>query len=271
MCGTDHATAGSIRRAARGFSLVELSIVLVILGLLTGGILAGQSLIRAAELRSVITQAQNFIAATNSFRDKYLSLPGDMPDATKFWGAVGGGTEQCATPQTATDTGQPTCNGNGNGIVDETITSLAEPYRFWEHLAAAGLIEGTYAGISEGGTSLISSPGYNVPTTRIGQGGWESRVRTTAAGDSIFFNYAYGNMLQFGAPQPAGTPYLPLITPEEAWNIDSKMDDGKPAQGKAIAVHILTCTNATLNTDRAVEYRLTSNGIACAMLFRDVF
>jgi prepilin-type N-terminal cleavage/methylation domain-containing protein len=68
----------------RGFSLVELSIVLVILGLLTGGILAGQSLIRAAELRSITTQFNQYVSATQSFRDKYMALPGDMPNATRF-------------------------------------------------------------------------------------------------------------------------------------------------------------------------------------------
>ena len=80
--------------ARSGFSLVELSIVLVILGLLTGGILAGQSLIRAAELRSVATESQRYMAALNSFRDKYFALPGDMANATAFWGA------QNATPAT---------------------------------------------------------------------------------------------------------------------------------------------------------------------------
>ena len=69
------------------FSLVELSIVLVILGLLTGGILSGQSLIRAAELRSVTTEYSRYTAATYSFRDKYFALPGDMSNAESFWGS----------------------------------------------------------------------------------------------------------------------------------------------------------------------------------------
>lgn len=60
----------------KAFSLVELSIVLVILGLLTGGILAGQSLIRAAELRAVSTEYSRYITATQSFRDKYFAVPG---------------------------------------------------------------------------------------------------------------------------------------------------------------------------------------------------
>ena len=72
------------------FSLVELSIVLVILGLLVGGVLSGQSLIRAAQLRSVTTQFANYRAAVFTFRDKYFALPGDMANASAFWGSAGG-------------------------------------------------------------------------------------------------------------------------------------------------------------------------------------
>ena len=66
----------------RGFTLVELSIVLVILGLLVGGVLSGQSLIRAAELRAVSTEHSKFVTAMNSFRDKYFAAPGDMKPPT---------------------------------------------------------------------------------------------------------------------------------------------------------------------------------------------
>ncbi|PZU43073.1 MAG: prepilin-type cleavage/methylation domain-containing protein, partial [Sphingomonas sp.] len=68
-------------RQTHGFSLVELSIVLVILGLLTGGILGGQSLIRAAEIRSIGVDFNRFSTATYTFRDKYMGLPGDITNA----------------------------------------------------------------------------------------------------------------------------------------------------------------------------------------------
>jgi len=72
------------------FSLVELSIVLVILGLLTGGVLTGQNLIRAAELRAVTTEFNAYQTAANTFKDKYFAIPGDMTNATDFWGSAGG-------------------------------------------------------------------------------------------------------------------------------------------------------------------------------------
>ena len=96
-----------------GFSLVELSIVLVILGLLTGGILAGQSLVRASELRAVSSEYQRYATAMHAFRDKYFAIPGDMTNATKFWG-----DDATACADGAVADGTPgTCNGNGNGIL----------------------------------------------------------------------------------------------------------------------------------------------------------
>ena len=73
------------------FSLVELAIVLVILGLLTGGILSGQALIAAAEVRKAATQFTRYQAAVWTFRDKYFAMPGDMTNADKFWTAAGVG------------------------------------------------------------------------------------------------------------------------------------------------------------------------------------
>ena len=64
------------------FTLVELSIVIVIIGLLIGGILGGQSLIHASELKSVISDFQKYQSAITQFRTQYNAWPGDMPNAT---------------------------------------------------------------------------------------------------------------------------------------------------------------------------------------------
>ena len=69
-----------------GFTLIELSIVLVVIGLIVGGILVGQDLIKAAEVRAQIGQINEYNTAVNTFRGKYGYLPGDIPDpyATQF-------------------------------------------------------------------------------------------------------------------------------------------------------------------------------------------
>ena len=72
-----------------GFTLVELSIVLVIIGLIIGGVLVGRDLITAATVRAQIAQIEKYQTAVNTFRGKYGYLPGDIPDpaVTQFGGA----------------------------------------------------------------------------------------------------------------------------------------------------------------------------------------
>jgi prepilin-type N-terminal cleavage/methylation domain-containing protein len=105
------------------FSLIELSIVLVILGLLTGGILAGKSLIRAAELNNNLDAIKETVVAIHSFQDRYFGLPGDLNNAQSFWSTQ-------------------TVNGDGDGIIDFTN----EYKRVFQQLALAGLAPGSYTG-----------------------------------------------------------------------------------------------------------------------------
>ena len=242
----------------KGFSLVELSIVLVILGLLTGGILAGQNLIRASELRSVVSQFRNIQTATMTFRDKYFALPGDFKDATKFWGVLAG-TGDDATCQGTAATATATCNGNGDGKVGQSSTIFYdERFRVWQHLANAGLIEGSYTGVTTGSVGsfeLVS--GENAPAAKMGQAFWDMVT--------IGFN---GTPNQFDAPSTTfvnlrhddGTNQAksPLL-PEELWNIDTKLDDGRPGEGK-VRTHIGSSTVApgcaTTDDPATAEYAL---------------
>lgn len=208
------------------FSLVELSIVLVILGLLTGGILAGQSLIRAAELRTVTTEMDRYSTATNSFRDKYFVLPGDMPNAYAFWGVAAGCTNADVNTTSAG------CNGNGDGAV----TGIPEGFRFWQHLALAGLIEGSYSGTSTNtnavlGTNIprskISSAGYQMWRDIYSAQGWTGAGSTDTSGGLRFGTWgAFGGIV--GDPNRIGSPVMRC---DESWNLDKKMDDGRPGTG----------------------------------------
>lgn len=211
------------------FSLVELSIVLVILGLLVGGILSGQSLIRAAELRSIPADLARYQTAMHTFRDKYFSLPGDMPNATQFWG-IAGGTGSDNACYSVASTSAATCNGNGNGAVDYVSGAayFAEMHRFWQHLANAGLIEGRYTG--QDGYSAL---GTKTPRSRISNAGYE--VLTTIMGSwfgESFSTASDGLLMLFGTIPTNDTTRGVAIRPQEAWNIDTKIDDGKPDNGK---------------------------------------
>ena len=270
------------KRAA--FSLVELSIVLVILGLLTGGILAGQSLIRAAELRSISTDYGKYMTAVRGFRDKYFAIPGDMNNATAFWGSLGG-TGADATCQAIAATGTATCNGDGDGSLINSLGANYEFYRFWQHLANAGLIEGQYNGL----VTSPNVPGTNVPVSKISGAYFYARTglgytvaggTTAYAGDNLHLPGDMGkSMFQFttitGNPTSAGT--YPL-KPEEAWNIDTKLDDGKPGTGFVMALKgDGTNTNCTTFAgvvppgDTGATYQLSNSSKDCTIYFVRAF
>ncbi len=250
----------------RAFSLVELSIVLVILGLLTGGILAGQSLIRAAELRSIITQQQQYFTALGTFRDKYMAIPGDMNNATRFWGDRATGTAACPDP--AIPDGTPgTCNGNNDGI----LSNFTESYRFWQQLGMAGLIEGNYQGWVNPATNATQPVrGLEVPASKLSDSFWQainiSQNATTnhELGFADLPDIRY-NMLVLCGPNPGWWCERNVLRPEEAWNIDTKMDDGKPAFGKIRGGHTDCAT--TLAVAANATYNVTFTSPTCRLGF----
>lgn len=263
-------------KCRRAFSLVELSIVLVILGLLTGGILAGQSLIRASELRSVGTEYHRYVTAGHTFRDKYFALPGDFNQATRFWTWQVNGSS--CTTRTGASVGTPgACDGDGDGWIENASAGLAsENHQFWRHLALAGLIEGTYTGLNGPSYSYHDIGGENVPNSKLSMGAWRPHFYTGVYGDAYLYSLEYGNILNFGMIQGYSHFLNPVLKPEEAWNIDTKLDDGKPGQGKVIAVRWDNSCSAAddgthANNDYAASYRLSDTTIRCALIFRKIF
>jgi len=250
------------------FSLVELSIVLVILGLLTGGILAGQSLIRAAELRAVSTEFNRYYAALHSFRDKYFALPGDMTNATSFWGDQATGTSACASAATADGT-PGTCNGDGNGSIGAGAYSIGEALRAWQHLAMAGLIEGSYTGYIAATNVTI---GTEVPRSKLGNAGWALFSRNGSASNMVWQRNGNFFLIATSGSGSSTGIWSDVIKTEEAWNIDTKMDDGRPEYGKVMGgSNGGNCTNPTGQEGTATlsnrEYALTTSGTVCRMWF----
>lgn len=258
------------------FSLVELSIVLVILGLLTGGILSGQSLIRAAEIRSVSNEYNRWVTAAHTFRDKYFAIPGDMNNATAFWGTA------AACPGNNTNTtapGIPTCNGDGNGqLTTGNATVANETFRFWQHLANAGLIEGTFTGVSNNANSTTvwgSTTTPNIPKSKFPNAQW--LVYYLGQQDITspdYFDGEYGNAFRYGTGN-IGTNKV--MKPEEAWNIDTKVDDGMPGLGRVRTVKWqaesnvnIACTTPQTTTASSIAasstYLLSNTGTNCSLI-----
>lgn len=191
------------------FTLVELSIVIVIIGLIVAGITAGKSLVRQAQLRSVITDIESFKSSINSFRLQYNYLPGDMPNAFSYWGA------SCAATSTL-------CNGNGDRFVGPGVGWQTEGLRAWQHLALAGLVKGMYTGTFASGTVQIGS---DVPAADLPNGGYHFFYDNSVGAVS-------GNVIQIGALRTSDRPCTNLLSAPEASAIDSKADDGIPDAGK---------------------------------------
>ena len=273
----------------RGFSLVELSIVLVILGLLTGGILAGQSLIRASELRAVSTEFHRYVSATHAFRDKYFAMPGDMTNATKFWDSAGGDGSNYACQSTPSTTA--TCNGNGDGYFgwptavipggtssQDMGVAASELIRFWQHLSYAGLIEGRFNGMSNPNPAWAYSPAPNAdnsPRSKFANAFWALRGRSVepyAGTASNFANPGVNHEFTLNDGSSAITiavaPF-PFFKPEEAWNLDTKMDDGRPNVGKVTAIKT-NCTNMSGVAppgDANAAYALERPDRVCGMIY----
>ena len=116
-------------RRQSGFTLIEIAIVLVIIGLLLGGVLKGQELITSARVRNLISQQDGIKAAYFGFRDRYRALPGDYSLASTNIANVAG------TP-----------NGNGDGQIRSVLggDAIDEHIAVWDHLSKAGFINGSY-------------------------------------------------------------------------------------------------------------------------------
>lgn len=210
-----------------GFTLIELSIVLVIIGLIVGSVLSGRDLIFSAEMRGQIKQIEQFNIAANAFRIKYNYLPGDIPEP--YSSQVG--------LQNAMYT---TTHGDGDGLVENENDGVFgfEAMAFWADLKKTGFIENKIEEIPNWGYLPTESPLLTHPEAKIGNGNYLSLVRggvfstpgTSQGTDGK--NYITINDRGFLA---WNYPVNPMVSPYQAFSIDQKMDDGLPQTGNVIA------------------------------------
>lgn len=212
------------RKTSQGFTLIELSIVLVIIGLIVGGVLVGRDLVKAAEHGKVIAEVTRFRTAVNTFKGKYGSLPGDIPDATTY-------LPTCVTdPADASNR----CNGNADGQVSNGDScgggSSSEALRLWQHLALASMLEGNYTGYtSPAAANLYSDPGVNEPRSVIGA---TAHYRVFNA--SCFSGFTVA--VELAGVSPGGDATVGLMSPADAYSIDRKMDDGLAGSNESTPV-----------------------------------
>jgi prepilin-type N-terminal cleavage/methylation domain-containing protein len=218
-----------MRRGEGGFTLVELAIVMIIIGLLITGVLKGQEMIANAQVSSTISQIKGYEAAINTFRDSYNAIPGDMANAGDRLPAC---DDLCAP--TAAD---------GNGVIGTAFDEDpgVEAEAFFIQMAAADLISGVNPASSSSGVW-----GESYPEAPIG-GGFHVGYTSGSTGTDTNFPGLIGDAIPrrghyvalVGTPDKqvrttagaAGEPPSTILTGTQAFRIDTKIDDGQAASG----------------------------------------
>ncbi len=207
----------------KGFSLIELAAVVLIIALLLAGISAGSNLIKQSEMQAVISDFQTFRKAYYDFTIRYKQVPGDMANAANYW----------ASGCTITIT----CNGNGNARVESVWGSNTdETARAMKHLSLAELIPygintipASYAGVISVGdlapASKVTGAGYFISSgTDIGGDFIGTVIASPWSSDtlinSVFLGRKTGSATSNGLTSGS-------VNASYAYNIDKKIDDGK--------------------------------------------
>lgn len=207
-------------RKQQGFTLVELSIVIVIISLIIAGVTAGQSLVKASQLRSIITDVQSIQASVNAFKLQYNTLPGDMPNASAYW----------TCPNNSSD--NLNCNGNGNKQIDYGTGGNGggyfnnEIFRSWQHLKLAGVLPNIKA----------DGLGNNADSTLLPVGRLSNSVYFMAYRPTQYFQRAANALVLAGYGGNAIGNGVDNLTPIMAQSIDAKMDDGVANKGKMYGI-----------------------------------
>ena len=260
---------GIMQSGRGGFTLLELNIAIAIIGLLAGAILAGQGLMKRSELRRVLVDANGYSIAVQQFQQKYNALPGDMATATSIWGRADGGspvTANCANPLANVSNGKPTCNGDGNGVIDATN---CEHYRVWQQLAAGAFISGNFTGVSGIAACAPNSVrNVNVPAGAVDGSAYSigSLGVFMGGGSAAYYDGDYTNVLMFGGVRNSDYSNAAALKPEEAFELDKKADDGNPARGSIRTVRPAYAVTPNCTTG-GEDYNGTYTQPACALLF----
>ena len=224
-----------------GFTLIEIAIVLVIIGLLLGGVLKGQELINTARVRALNNTVDGITAAWFSFQDRYRGFPGDYSQAS------------INLPGSPTD-------GDGNGLIGSTVGEAAERPNVWIHLAAAGYITGNFD------EAAVAADAYNCDVTTCPDNGFGSGM-----------NLVYNTLVKGGAGSDAHELITGRGIPVEVLaELDRKVDDGVPRAG-AMQLGVNgagwavsdTCERDETATVGTFVYEVRDPVADCAAVFRN--
>lgn len=254
-----------------GFTLVELAIVMTIIGLLIGGILKGQELMRNARLTATIAQARSYEAAITGFRDATGSLPGDLRNAGN---RLPGCTTACSPPvATAGNSfiGDPAWAENDWDSQAVTLAATntdvgSETLLFWLHMLQFGLISGVS---SETMNGAAMSWGVTHPASRLNGGfivGYANGQNVTPGGTTggVRPNGLFIAIVSSPTDDLNETPGVKPLQAKQVAQLDRKMDDGRPSAGFVQAYGV----EATCFSGAALVYAENSMGQDCGAIIR---
>ena len=194
----------------KAFSLVELSIALIIIGLLVAGVSGGSKLIDNARIRGVIQELQIIQEANSTFQLTYSKLAGDMDNAYDFFSALGcGGGVEAA------------CDGDNNKFLEGSGDGgyYREEQNFWEHLHYSGILT-NITPVGNGSTVYISNniKGLTISAKHINVSYFSSENRFQIGGqrDDVLATTPYTTYDNTGK----------ILSPRQSYSIDKKLDDG---------------------------------------------
>lgn len=235
------------RDSQAGFSLVELAIVLLIIGLIVGGVLKGQDLIHSARLNDVQTTLNEVRAATNTFQDKYVAFPGDFDEPEMIDSDLFNNDQH---------------GGNGDGRLDSGNSwHTGEHALFWAHLA---------------GANLISGVDPTAARNNLGDAGNPSNALEASIGGYYTIGFANPNDTVSDFPdgpdhwvrvatdaRPRNSTGAGVFSAVDLRSIDLKADDGRSTDGD-----ILGNGDGSPNCRDGDGYEATEDSSACTGWFR---
>jgi prepilin-type N-terminal cleavage/methylation domain-containing protein len=248
-----------------GFTLLELSVVIVLIGLSVAAVVGGFTLVRQSKTRSIISDYNKYKIAASSFKLEYNSLMGDLANAS----AYGLGD-----------------NGNGDRIIHGRLSEIGYA---WQHLKNAGLVSGAY----NVGQSYY--PGNSPPTafgkdiypifTSVprGNSSWNNDNCIFTWGDAIYLKHTAMNLIAFGERdigqgypgQGYDCPQVGFLTVAEASGLDKKIDDGLPDTGILFVANTAwyntdgnRCVDKGINQSQPVNYDYNETEKTCRLIFK---
>ncbi len=261
VCGTYNSNE------EKGFTLIELAVVLLIISMIVGGIVSAQSLIHSARITSVMQDITKWRTAYHAFQLQYDGIPGDLDNASEYW------------------PGQ-TVNGDGDGLLNTTGNQITidngydqDFNHFFIQLSLAGLIEGEFTNAAP---AFLPSSNANRDIA-FPKGPIEASfyIPSSLRIEDFFHSIAESpdgiNVMLFAAPWGDASGYFlsPVLAPKDAFIIDNNMDDGMPGTGNIVGSFsyiwggpLEQCNTSMDAADVDIaRYNLSNQNKACRMAF----